>query len=208
MSWFRSRDEELVEAVDRRDVRRIRKLLSAGANPNATYKNGNTVLHMATVRGHGDIVRSLLLGGADPNAGAVNDSATPLILASASGKRDIVQLLIDSGGDVNRRTTSDLVFVAAEAQIAVQAKIEMWKFRPAMGHLVGDGTGGGSTALMFASAEGDAEIVKALLKAGARVNDENASGKNALSVARAALVRRSTTHEEIVRLLMQAGAMA
>ena len=50
------------------DDARVRELLATGANPNK-YKDhaGNTALHSAALRGHNEVVTTLITAGADLN---------------------------------------------------------------------------------------------------------------------------------------------
>ena len=70
----------------------IRRLLEAGADPNAREKNGNTPLHFAAANCFGELARILLDYGAE---GSVenNEGATPIDIANDAGCIDVVDLL-------------------------------------------------------------------------------------------------------------------
>jgi len=129
-------------------------LLKAGADPNAAYGEGETVL-MSTVR-TGDLpsVRLLLEAGANVNAREAWRGETPLMLAAVENHADVVRALIAAGADVN-------------------AKAKTYEF-PSLtggaGGIIHDRPQGGLAALMFAARQGASESGRLLLDAGAEIN--------------------------------------
>jgi ankyrin repeat protein len=80
------------------NLKLVQALLSAGANPNIGKKNNNiTPLHIATFKGHANIVKELLYKTtADPNI--IDDLGnTPLKIASENNNLYIIELLISRG---------------------------------------------------------------------------------------------------------------
>ena len=78
----------------------MKRLLDAGANPNAANEEGTTALMWAATRGL-DAVRLLLERKADPNAKDA-EGFTPLMFAAGhAGDPEHVRLLIDAGAKVN-----------------------------------------------------------------------------------------------------------
>ena len=71
-------------------------LLGKGARVDATRRDGETPLYVASESGHADVVQLLLGNGARVDA-AMENGATPLFTASENGHEDVVRLLLDAG---------------------------------------------------------------------------------------------------------------
>ncbi len=94
--------KDLYEAVDKRDVIKVRSLLGQGADPNHQlywsdewgYKQ--PPLHWACYRGHLEIVKTLVTHGArtDKGGGYGWDNMTPLHYACRGGHKEVVKYLI------------------------------------------------------------------------------------------------------------------
>lgn len=83
------------------DLARVKVLLKS--SPRLVFsrdEDGETPLHWAALRGHGDVARCLLANKADVNA-RDKEGETPLLLASRNGHQDIVELLLASKPDLN-----------------------------------------------------------------------------------------------------------
>jgi ankyrin repeat protein len=74
-------------------------LVAKGA---AVNKPGWAPLHYAATKGQLDMIRYLLLLGANIDAGSPNGS-TPLMMAAGYGSPEAVKLLIESGADIGKR---------------------------------------------------------------------------------------------------------
>ena len=94
--------KELFKAVQNFDHKRVKELLSRGADPNAVGNFGMRPLHLAVYIGDIESARLLLDHGADLN---IKDMAggTPLHWAVAGGFPDIVELLLERGADPNAK---------------------------------------------------------------------------------------------------------
>jgi len=90
------REQELLDAAAKNDVKRIRELLDTGAYVNVRDPEGRTPLTEAVWNNNAELVRLLLDRGANANS-KKNDGATPLSIAQGKGYREIVQLLQKSG---------------------------------------------------------------------------------------------------------------
>ena len=64
---------------------------------------GKSSLHLASLRGHHDVVRALLIYGADTGAREANNGETALHLAAQNNHREVAILLISRGkiDDIN-----------------------------------------------------------------------------------------------------------
>jgi ankyrin repeat protein len=170
----------------------ITRLLAAGADVNAREGlRGTTALMWAAEQRHPEAVKALLAAGADPaitsgpaglpqnyiaprvNVSAVQEARARRARATAAGRtydeqvaferRNPVASGVSPGGQpADPSTTDDDTIVQAG--------------------LVGSG-GGGLTALVFASREGDIESAKALLDGGAKINQTTEYGWTPLLTA-------------------------
>ena len=93
-------DSDLVTAINQGNTSKVTELLSAGANPNATY-NGTPVLLLAAVYNNLDMMKSLLEHGA--NVDAKNPVGTSLYFAVSESNPQMVKLLIDYGADIHAK---------------------------------------------------------------------------------------------------------
>ena len=155
----------------------IEKLVKAGADPNASLtKFGDTALMIAARTGKIDAVKTLLDNGAKVNALETWGGTTPLMWAVSERHADTVNLLLARGADVNSRS----YFVpSAHGRGFEGATPEA----PKAGQTVDEYASGYLTPLMFAAREGDLDIAKTLVNAGANVNIVAGDGKNALGLA-------------------------
>jgi ankyrin repeat protein len=152
-------------------------LLSKGADPKVKDGKGYTALHLAATIGDAAIMRLLLARGADPNA--LNDKGeSPLIAATRSHNAEAVRLLLQKDAKVNVANTS--FNTVRNGEIALI----------------------GIAPLHRAAAFGPIEMVRDLLKAGAKTDVRDSRGLTPLMFAVAA----DTANPEIVRALLQAGA--
>jgi uncharacterized protein len=191
LHWASYRDN-----LDAADV-----LLKAGAKVNAANDLGVTPLWPACENGSSAMVRKLLAAGANPNT-ALLAGETPLMVAARSGYPDVVQQLLAKDANVNAhgsRGQTALMWAAAQGHPAVvkvllayhadlKLKSDTWTdvmAVPPHGYLPYNKAvpHGGETALMFAARNGDLESAKLLVAAGANVNDTDAWGVSATTLA-------------------------
>jgi ankyrin repeat protein len=188
-------------AAYRDDLDTATRLLKTGAKVNAANDLGATPLWSASENGSPRMVGLLLKVGANPNA-ALLSGETPLMVAARSGYPDVVEQLLAKGAEVNARGSrgqTALMWAAAQKHPEVvkvllghhadlKLKSEMWTdvmAVPPHGYLPYNKAvpHGGETALMFAARSGDLESVKLLLAAGGNVNDADAWGVSATTLA-------------------------
>ncbi len=188
-------------AAYRDDLESVDLLLKAGAKANAANDLGATPLWNASQNGSVAVVKRLLDAGANPNA-ALLAGETPVMVAARSGYPAVVELLLSKGGNPNAhgaRGQTALMWAASQKHFDVvkvliahkadlKAKSDVWTevmAVPPHGYLPYNlkVPHGGETALMFAARVGDLESAKLLVAAGANVNDADAWGVSATTLA-------------------------
>ncbi|HYL38342.1 MAG TPA: ankyrin repeat domain-containing protein, partial [Bryobacteraceae bacterium] len=196
-----------------RDPVKVALLLARDANVNAQSKQGRTPLIVAAASSS-ESVRLLLAKGADVKA---HDGAgiTALMNAALAGDLDSVRWLVDKGADVNAEATrfqdfgaTPLMAAACSGNPAVVrylvvkgAKLQVASNNA--GH-VKNGLLGmlRMTALMKAAPGNSAEMVKALVEAGADLKPRDVREMNALIL----VVASERADPKLVDLLLKAGA--
>jgi len=202
----------------RDDVETARLLIRAGAKVNVANDLGVTPLWTASLNGSDAMVAQLLSAGANPNA-ALLAGETPLMVASRGGKSAVVEQLIAKGANVNARAARsqtalmwavsqkhpDVVKALLSHGADVHARSDRWSqvmAVPPHGYLPYNREipAGAETALMFAARVGDLASTKLLVSAGANVNDADAWGISAVSLA------AHSDYRELVEFLLEKGA--
>jgi ankyrin repeat protein len=170
----------------------IRALVKAGADVNMLTSTGATALMMAALSGNADAAAALLDAGADINAKDKPNDETALMFAAAFDRVDVVGLLASRGANLaaTARVIDRGSGPPAPGDVALQQASRGARAqnnnapagaaqRPAndvpgvtrpysYNELIGKV--GGLTALHFAARQGSAASVKALVAAGADVN--------------------------------------
>ena len=75
-------------------------LIQTGGDVNSEDGEGETPLHVASTKGHVEVVRRLIAAGADVNKKR-EDGRAPIQMASDNGHVAVVDILTHEGGDVN-----------------------------------------------------------------------------------------------------------
>src|SRR5262245_23604174 len=199
-------------AVKRGDLESVDLLLKAGAKVGASTRYGATPLYLAARRGDPAIIERLLNAGADAKW-AMPDGETALMTAALSGNPDAVKVLAAHGADVNALgpTTGQtaLMWVASANKAAiVKTLVELGadlniksKPKAATGGRRGGG-GGGYSAFLYAVRSGAIDAARALLDAGADVNETTPNKTSAL------LVSTINANYELSAMLLDYGADA
>ena len=143
-------------------------LFNAGANPNAALRSGETPLMVAARVGNPQLVELLLAHHANPNTRGARDQ-TALMWAVAEQHADVENVLLAHGADLHAKSAvwSEVMAVPPHGYLP---------YNRAIPH-------GGETALMFAARVGDLASAKLLIAAGADVNDQDAWGVSAVTLA-------------------------
>ena len=198
-------------AAHRGDKEAVRLLLDAGATIGLRNRYAVTPLILASARGDTPIVKALLDAGADPNT-SLPERETVLMAAARTGNVDVIRLLIARGAHMDAqedwRGQTALMWAAAEDHpSAVHTLAEL-------GADIDQRSSGGWSALLFAVRSGKLEAAKALLKAGADVNDtiratgdDNKDAPRGRATGMSALVIAITNaHYSLARYLVEQGA--
>jgi uncharacterized protein len=165
----------------------VELLLEARADPNTPTTTGTTPLMLAAASGVADAVATLLDYGADANARESSRGETALDFAAAAGRDQAIRALTARGADV--AMTTKVLNLAAfssepdESNAGVAAQGGGRRGRGAnqkpgvdrrymLNELVG--AQGGLTAMLIAARQGHESAVRALLDAGADINQPSA----------------------------------
>jgi ankyrin repeat protein len=180
----------------------LRRLLAAGADPNAEIAGGWTPLMFAAMGGNTEGALALLDAGADPNAGEA-EQGPPLSVAAMTpflppgNELAIVKLLTERGARVeilNGAGMTPLMYAAREGNV------ERAAYLLRLGADVNHRDARRWTPLRFAAGSGSAQLVHVLLAHGATPNVLDESYRSPLHYA---VLARST---EIAVALLDAGA--
>jgi uncharacterized protein len=155
-------------AAYRGNLETAQLLIRAGANIKTANRYGVTPLTLAASKGNAPIVEMLLKAGADPNT-ALPEGETVLMTAARTGNVDVIRVLLAHGADVNAKESwrgqTPLMWAAADNHPqAIKVLVEL-------GAKIDARSAGGFSALLFAARAGNLEAVRALLDAGANIND-------------------------------------
>jgi ankyrin repeat protein len=211
------------------DAPMIGALLAAGAEPNGATTNGTTALMLAAAAGKADAVTLLIARGANVNAKENARAETALTFAAASGRADVIRVLTALGADTMVTTkVVDLASFAKEEteRLAAERANNGAGGRSGRGGAPeGQGRGGapqppqiagvnrqynytelvgywgGLAPLHLAARQGHTEAAKALLDAGADVNQRGAGDK-----ITPVLIATINGHFDLAKYLLDKGA--
>ena len=205
-------------ASHRDDAATVARLVDAGADVDAATDLGVTALWAASQNASAALAETLLKAGADPNRPLLAGE-TALMVAARAGAPDVAGLLLAFGADTEARGPrgqtammwavaqhhADVVAVLLAHGADVAARSDVWSQMMAVPphgqpEYNADVPHGGNTALMFAARNGDVASARLLIAAGADVEDRNAWGVSAVTMAAHAGYGR------LVALLLEAGA--
>jgi hypothetical protein len=181
-----TKNEKLRKAAKDNNPQAVIKWLDEGAKINASDVDDFTALHLASVRGHVEVVKILIERGADLNIkNHAHNSA--LYCAVTEGHLDVVKLLVEKGVDLNIKNFTGK---SALIKAAYCDHTEIAMFLIEAGAEIDLKDEGGNTALIWAVHKGHRKSVELLIEKGADVNIRDRSDKNAYDYA-----RRKNYHE-------------
>jgi ankyrin repeat protein len=221
-------------AADASNTEMIQLLLKAGADPDSPNPDGETALHLVARAGNLEAAKMLLRAGAHVDAHERFGGQTPLMWAAARRHPEMVELLAAKGADVNARSLirdfqrvataesrakfldrggfTPLLYAAREncgecVEVLLKHKVDVDLPDPS-----------GMPPMVIAMMNGNWDIAKRLIEAGADVNEWDNFGQAPLHVAIGNIRSRSNgnpldqdrpnkaTGREVIQLLVERGA--
>ncbi len=176
-----SLNEDLFKAVETENLTLVKSLVSKGANINAKYDNGWTVLHSAAKSGNFELVKFIVNNGADVNS-KTEYGETILYPAAKSGNLEIVKYLVEKGADAEAKTEGGRTVLHDAAEGGVLEIVEYLVEKGVNVNSVNIGNVG-NTTLHNAARGGNLEIVKYLVSKGANINAKQFGGSSVLDYA-------------------------
>jgi len=190
-------DSTLADAAEKANRAEVRALLHARAAVDAAQSDGMTALHWAVHHDDAEMVEQLLRARANVQA-ANRYGVTPLSLACTNGNGALVERLLAAGADPNAPLPGGETPLMTAARSGSLVAVKTLLAHGAKVDAKDDARG--QTALMWAAAEGHADVVQALIDAGADFRIRLPSGLTPLLFA----VREGRA--AVVRVLLKAGA--
>jgi ankyrin repeat protein len=187
----------LADAAERMERSKIRALLKQRVDVNTPQADGMTALHWATYHDDVELVTLLVRAGANVQA-ANRYGVTPLSLACTNGDGAMVEMLLKAGADPNAALPGGETPLMTAARTGAVASVKALVSRGA--NVDSKDERRGQTALMWAAAEGHADVVQALIDADADFATRVPSGFTPLLFA----VREGRI--DVLRVLLKAGA--
>jgi ankyrin repeat protein len=155
----------VVAAAKAGDRAAVRKLIAARTNVNTAGSDGSTALLWAVYNSDLEMTKALLTAGAKPDT-ANRYGVTPLLQAARTGETPLIEALLNAGASANLgQPDGDTPLMAASRAGRVDA-VRMLLAKGANVNAADPLQE--QTSLMWAAAEGHADVVQALLEAGAK----------------------------------------
>ena len=157
----------LLDAAERGDRAAAMQLLAKGANPNTPGPDGTTALMWAASNDDLELVRALIKAGA--NVTLKNQFGTSALTEAAIiGSAPVIEALLKAGADPNTKNPegeTPLMAVARAGKVDAASRL-----LEAGADVIAKEEWGGQTALMWAAAQSQPEMVKFLSSKGADLN--------------------------------------
>lgn len=207
----KKKELSLHEAAAAGDIKKVRSLISEGADVNKSRYPYCTPLHSAALHNHIAVAELLIEKGAAVNGRGRSGAWRPLHQAARSCQKYIVELLILKGADVNVRdeggsTPLHHAFGHTQGDLARRGPYQ----KEVVELLVNNGTDvkarneDGMTPLHGAACQGQRYLAELLITKDAEVNAKGPMGQTPLHFA--ARSWRTVAREGLVALLLEKGA--
>ncbi|HZF28350.1 MAG TPA: ankyrin repeat domain-containing protein [Gammaproteobacteria bacterium] len=196
----------LVDAAMKGDIKTVRTLVKTD-DVNAAQADGMTALHWAVQRDDLEMVKTLLVAGADFRV-ANRTGVRPVYLATVNGSAGVIDALLGAGEDASAVLTAEgetvLMLTAQTGNPAAVKLLLDHGADPNVQQLHGQ------TALMWAAEEGHTDVVKLLVDRGASVALASAAATKAdrrpAGGLTALLFAARQGHLDTARALLDGGA--
>ena len=162
------------------NARIVDRLLTAGADANATAYEGQTMLMTAALSGQPDVVRMLLRRGATVDVSEPFKGQTALMWAASEGNTEAAGILIEAGADIKAKSPGGFTPLLFAVRNARPDTVKMLLDR---GANVNDVATDGSSALSMAVVNAYFELASMLLDRGADPNLPDPRGSPLHTVA-------------------------
>ncbi|RYH10561.1 ankyrin repeat domain-containing protein [Tropicimonas sp. IMCC6043] len=195
--------DALHAAVRTGDIASVDAALRDTENVDQTDFRIGSPLHVAVVEQRPAIVLRLLESGAMINGASEIDGKTALHIAAELGDHDMVMLLLANGADLRARsqsgqTASHLATRAGHAAVVaalLDAGAVVDSREPAKN----------MTPLLIASLQGDVDLVKLLVEAGADIEAVSANGRTPFFYSTTTESFRNVGSDELIRFFVDRG---
>jgi ankyrin repeat protein len=167
--WSTAAEQTLLDAAEAGDrATALRLLNSKGVDVNAAGPDGTTALMYAAAHDDLELVQALIAAGAEVNRKNYFGTSA-LTEAAILGSAPVIEALLKAGADPNFRNPDGETPLMAAAR---SGRVEAAKLLLDAGaDINAKETWGGQSALMWAAAQRQAEMVKFLAARGANLND-------------------------------------
>lgn len=162
------REAPVADAAMRGDLEAVRALIAKGEDVGAAQGDGMTALHWAADRGDVAMAEALLEAGARVGSITRRGSYTPLHVAARAGRGRMIELLLAAGAEPNARTELGTTALHEAAGAGTLTGVNALLARGA--EVDARETRWEQTPLVFAAAYDRADVIRALLAAGANPN--------------------------------------